>query len=225
MVAQIPELIKNLYEDKFFSSEKSLQDVEGKLNSKGYHPDKAAISIALNKSKDLKRKGKRGKYKYFQREPPKKDKEELDVVYFESGKPRNSRKRFVDLLKSLKGKIKICDPYLNEDSLDALEKVDKSNIKFLTSGLKQNVSVSSKDLQDFKTENPNIEIKAINSDCLHDRYIITDKILYLLGHGFSVRKKESFVIMLPKKIAGDLIQSLSSVFDTRWKNKNNVVLC
>jgi len=225
MAIKTPSLIKSLYESRFFTQERKLSDVEKKLNSDEYFPNKAAISIALNNAKYLRRKGKKGNYTYFQKEPPKKIGEELDVVYFESEKPRTSRKKFVDLLKSLKGDIKICDPYLNEDTLDSLEKIKNADIKFLTSNFKQNIRVSDKDLKDFKTENPKISIKAINSDCLHDRYIITDKILYLLGHGFSVRKKESFVIMLPKKIAGDLIQSLSSVFDTRWKNKNNVVLC
>ena len=225
MTTKTPTLIKNLYGEDFFVSKKSLSDVEKEVNSKHYFPDKAAICIALNNAKYLKRRGKKGNYKYFQKEPSRGNSEELDVIYFESGKPRTSRKKFVELLQCLKGTIKICDPYINEDSLEALEKIKDSKIRFLTSGFKQNIKVSIKDLQDFKAENSNIEIKGINSDCLHDRYILTDKVLYLLGHGFSIRKKESFVIVLPEKIAGDLIQSLSSTFDIRWKNQNNKILC
>ncbi len=74
-------------------------------------------------------------------------------------------------------------------------------------------------------ENPGIEIKGFPFDHLHDRYILSKDKLFLFGHGFSIRNKESFIIELPEKFAKELIQSLNSTFDNRWKNKDNLILC
>ena len=125
----------------------------------------------------------------------------------------------------MKGEIKICDPYLNKDTLEALEELKNAKVKFLTSSKKTNLKVSQQDLKDLKIENKNIEIRGFPHDHLHDRYIISKEKLFLLGHGFSIRNKESFVIELPSKFSKDLIQSISTTFDTRWKNKDNINLC
>jgi len=87
------------------------------------------------------------------------------------------------------------------------------------------MSVSAQNLKDFKTENMNVVVKGFPHDHLHDRYILCNNKLFLLGHGFSIRNKESFIIELPEKFSKDLIQSLSTTFDIRWKNRDNVELC
>ena len=100
----------------------------------------------------------------------------------------------------------------------ALEKMPNAKIKFLTTDNKQKNKISTKDLNDFKQENSNIEFRGIASDCLHDRYIITNEKIIILGHGFSIRKKESFVLELPKRSFEDLYSGLNETFNRRWKS-------
>ncbi|MHA7646652.1 hypothetical protein [Nitrosopumilus sp. S4] len=63
--------VNGLYLEKFFENKKTLHDVESKIKSKKYNFDLPLIAMALNRSKFLKREGKRGSYSYIQKIPPK----------------------------------------------------------------------------------------------------------------------------------------------------------
>ena len=190
------KVIDSLWESDFFKTKRKTKEVREILSEKGLNPEN--ISDLLGKRSYLKNKNG-----WIQKYPSVK-KEELQVYYFESGKPRSSRKDFVKILNELKGDIKICDPYFNKDTLDALEELKNAKIKFLTSSKKSNMSVSAQNLKDFKTENMNVVVKGFPHDHLHDRYILCNNKLFLLGHGFSIRNKESFIIELPEKFSKDL---------------------
>lgn len=214
--------LEELWKTGFFEKIRSLRDIEKEMNSKWkINPSNLTMTLKLKSVKKILMKKPKG---WLQRHPFVQREEDIQVYYFEPGKPRTSRKDFVKILNDLKGDIKVCDPYLNKDTLEALEELKNSNVKFLTSNKKTNIKVTHQELKDFKEEYTNIEIKGFPFDHLHDRYIISKNRLFLLGHGFSIRKKESFVIELPEKFAKDLIQSLSTTFDTRWKNQKNVSL-
>ncbi|NIP62104.1 MAG: hypothetical protein GWN01_11985 [Nitrosopumilaceae archaeon] len=62
--------IRNLYEEKYFSSSKSLGEVSKKLSSKGYNFNPDSVYRALQRSGFLKRKGTTGKFKFVQKYPP-----------------------------------------------------------------------------------------------------------------------------------------------------------
>jgi len=211
--------IDNLWMDEFFKDKKKTADVTSKLRDLGLNPGN--VTDLLRKRKYLRNKNGF----WIQKHPYVKKEDEIEVYYFGPSKPHTSRKNFVTILNNLKGEIKICDPYLNKDTLEALEELKNTKVKFLTLLKKSNLKISSQELKDFKTENNNVEIKGFPHDHLHDRYIISSDRLFLLGHGFSVRNKESFIIELPSKFSKDLIQSLTTTFDTRWKNQGNVSLC
>ena len=212
------QAIDSLWKSKFFKEKKQTKEISLKLNQEfGINPSN--ISDLLKKRKYLKYdKG------WIQRYPAGID-EEISVYYFEPEKPHTSRKNFVKILNEFKGEVKICDPYMNKDTMEALEELKNAKVKFLTSSKSTNLKVSSQELKYFKMENPGIEIKGFPFDHLHDRYILSKDKLFLFGHGFSIRNKESFIIELPEKFAKDLIQSLNSTFDNRWKNKDNLILC
>jgi len=210
------KFIDSLWKKDFFKIKRETKDIRELLSKEGLNPEN--VTDLLKKRPYL--KNKKG---WIQRHPSVKREDEIEVYYFEPNKPRTSRKNFVTILNNLKGEIKICDPYMNKDTLEALEELKQAKVKFLTSSKKSNSKVSSQDLKDFKTENNNIEIRGFSYDYLHDRYILTKNRLFLLGHGFSIRNKESFIIELPEKFAKDLIQSLSVTFDTRWKNQKNSI--
>mgnify|MGYP001588861234 CR=1 FL=1 len=211
--------IDNFWIDEFFKNKKKTIEVTSKLSDLGLNPGN--VTDLLRKRKYLRNKNGF----WIQKYPYLKEDNEIEFYYFEPGKPHTSRKNFVTILNNLRGEIKICDPYLNKDSIEALEELKNTKVKFLTSSKKSNLKALSQELKDFKTENSNIEIKGFPHDYLHDRYIISSDKLFLLGHGFSVRNKESFIIELPSKFSKDLIQSLTKTFDIRWKNQSNVILC
>ncbi len=216
------DALEHLWKEGFFENEASLKNIENKLFEKWkITPSNISMTLKLKSVRKFLIK-KNGGWK--QRRPYEVNKENIEVYYFEPDKPRTSRKDFVSILSNLSGEIKICDPYLTEDCLEALEKISKGKVKFLTSSKKNNIKVTDQDLKDFKAEFSKVEIRGFPFDHLHDRYIITKDKLYLLGHGFSIRKKETFIIELPEKFSKDLIQSLNSTFDNRWKNQNNTIL-
>ena len=207
----------------FFEKIRTLNEIQQEIFKRWKsNPSNLIMTLKLKSIKKFLIKKKKG---WIQRGPALKKEEDIEVYYFEPGKPRTSRKDFVKILNELNGEIKICDPYLNKDSLEALEEIKNANVKFLTSNKKTNIKLSNQELKDIKEEFPNIEIKGFSFDHLHDRYIITKNKLFLLGHGFSIRKKESFIIELPEKFAKDIIQSLTTTFNTRWKNTQNKILC
>ncbi len=57
----------------------------------------------------------------------------------------------------------------------------------------------------------------INSGALHDRYVLTDSRLLLLGHGLKdFGKKETFVLILNQQFAEDTIKTVKDTFDAHW---------
>ena len=63
--------VKELYLEKYFENSRTLNNVETKIKSKKHNFDIYSISMALNRSKYLKRHGSRGRYSYIQKTPPK----------------------------------------------------------------------------------------------------------------------------------------------------------
>jgi hypothetical protein len=67
----VPQLLKDLWGQGFFSSEKNFQAVKDKLSKVGCNPTDAALRMALNRAKFLTQRGTRGDYRYIQKRAPK----------------------------------------------------------------------------------------------------------------------------------------------------------
>lgn len=146
----------------------------------------------------------------------------VEVYYFEPRKKFQSKRILTnDILSNLKGTLKIVDPYVDPKVLGILLKAKAKNVYFLTK--LDNLSLPNKkqfvaELQDFKSEYPNIEFRNYTSSDIHDRYIILNDSLILLGHSIKdLGDKESFAVKLEKRIAGDVYDSLQETFNRRWK--------
>jgi len=113
------KFIDSLWEKDFFKTKKETKNVRKLLSDEGLNPEN--ITDLLKKRSYL--KNKKG---WIQKYPCQKKEEDIQLYYFESGKPRTSRKNFVKILNDLKGEIKICDPYFNKDTLEALEEMTSS---------------------------------------------------------------------------------------------------
>ena len=67
----IPNLLKELWGQGFFSSEKTFPTVRDAIGRLGSHPSDANLGMALGDSDFLTRRGKRGKFRYIQKYAPK----------------------------------------------------------------------------------------------------------------------------------------------------------
>lgn len=144
----------------------------------------------------------------------------MAVVLIEGGQPRTARLRIGEMLASLKGVVRICDPYYGVRTLDTLDHLPNScPIRFLTAKTNDSRRKIQGALTDFSKERPNCEFRLVaDAKEIHDRYILTTTGMFLLGHGLKdIGGKESFVIRLDQKLAPDLLKEVRSKFDERWK--------
>jgi hypothetical protein len=143
----------------------------------------------------------------------------IQVVYIKSGMPTTARKHLAEMLSSLVGITRVCDPYYGLRSFESLAEIPTSSIvRFLTSHTNEKTSALSGPLSDFKHEQPNVEIRLLSSpNTLHDRYILTSDNLFLLGQGIKdIGVKESFIIIISRSYAPDLLRDQEGRFDALW---------
>jgi hypothetical protein len=149
----------------------------------------------------------------------------INLVYIDGTMPRTDRRELGVLLSSLKGTVRICDPYYGVRTLDSLELISRNvNVMFLTYRTSDSALKWAGALKDFKKERPNIELRmAKGKQESHDRYILTDDQILFIGHGLKdIGSKESFVIMLPRKLAEDLLGDVQRSFDQKWANSTGI---
>lgn len=151
----------------------------------------------------------------------------MQVVYFEPGK-RYTSKRLLskNILDSLKGELRIVDPYCSERTLDTLKDIKNEHVKFLTrvDNLREKEREGFlRELQDFKSEKLNIEFRNYLNRDIHDRYIISSDSLVLLGHSIKdLGSKESFAVILNKDASKNIVEAITENFDRRWKQSNTL---
>lgn len=144
----------------------------------------------------------------------------MSVVRIEGGYPRTARLRLGEMLVSLKGSVRVCDPYYGVRTLDSLDHIPKScAIQFLTAKTSESTTKVQGAIKDFIKERPNAEFRiAANPSDLHDRYVLGSDHLLLLGHGLKdIGGKESFMIRVGYDLAPNLIADVARAFDDRWK--------
>lgn len=146
----------------------------------------------------------------------------VNVFYFEPGMKYSSKKLLKDnIFNSLTGELRILDPYCGERTLDMLKGIKSKKVKFLTSLKHQNGKMAEqflRELQDFKSENQNIEFRNYPYTDIHDRYILSLNHLVILGHSIKdLGSKESFAIVLDKSASQNIVDSVSENFNSRWQ--------
>ena len=94
-----------------------------------------------------------------------------------------------------------------------------SSIRFLTKKPdKEEKTFIGRQLRDFTSEHPHVEVRKAQGKDLHDRFILTSDELILLGHGLKdVGGKDSFIIRLGRHLTGDVITTVLQAFDKKWK--------
>lgn len=144
---------------------------------------------------------------------------DVSVFRIESDTPRQARRKLGEVLKSLKGTVRICDPFYGIGTLDSLDFLPKNcEVRFLTQKTNEPTRKISGALRDFHKEKNKTEFRiAPKTAKLHDRYILTENEILILGHGLKdIGNKESFIIVLDKNLIPDLINEMVDFFDKEW---------
>ena len=131
-----------------------------------------------------------------------------EIVHVRPGTPYTSRRKLETILNELKGDVRIVDPYYGLNSLAALNLIPKGcGVRFLTSKPTGDQIVLGVEIAAFKIQNPQIEIRRIaGPNDLHDRYIIDDDHLLLVGHGIKdIGNKQSLIVQLRKQLLAILL--------------------
>lgn len=149
-----------------------------------------------------------------------------DTIYFEPGKKFNSKRILSDkVLDSLKGELKIVDPYCGERTLDVLSK-HKTGVKMLTR--LDNLSPANRsrlvrEITDFKSEYSHVEFRDYAGEDIHDRYILSDAAMVVLGNSIcSLGGKESVAVILESKSNKNIYDEMLSAFNRRWKSAASI---
>lgn len=124
-----------------------------------------------------------------------------------------------EIAGELKGRICVVDKFYGSGSLAILHYFKHgSPLQFLTAKTNENGGAFARELKDFQKEVPSLEVRLFSShQQLHDRYIISDNALVIVGHGIKdIGGKESFLILLKGEATSDLRKTLLEKFDSRW---------
>ena len=147
----------------------------------------------------------------------------IQVLYFEPGKKYVSKRTLSqNMLSSLKGELNVVDQYGGQRTLDLLRFNDGRTVKLLTKldTIRNNTEKSSflREVKDFKSDFPKFEARDYPMNDLHDRYILSDDALVLLGGSMKdLGNKESFAIILRKNANKDIFDTVFEKFKTKWK--------
>lgn len=137
------------------------------------------------------------------------------VVLLEPGKPFAAGMKVESIFSSMKGLIKISDPYVDIKTLDVLYRSANIGIpiRILTSQIKDESTIK-REMQKLHHEGMDIEMRKVMAGVLHDRYFIDDNNFWLSGNSLNnLGKKESFIVML----GADMRNTLNQTFDSRWQ--------
>lgn len=147
--------------------------------------------------------------------------ETISLLGIVSGQKYEADKSLKELFKELRGDIKIVDPYLGDESLSRLLYLENvTSVDFVT---KNTSNLNLALFNSFKSENNNFNFKKSTSNTIHDRYIISDDKIMLLGHGIKdIGKRDSFIISIDNSIAQELINETKLRFHQLWSSATSI---
>jgi hypothetical protein len=161
------------------------------------------------------RKRKSGRWNYLILEEGRREigQDSNDVSFVDPENALQAVRKLHDLLSRLSGSIAICDPYVDETTIEHLCSCPKGcKLRILSTNI-QNSGPLHRVVAAAKSEGHHFEMRIEARPVLHDRYIIDDKNLLILGSslkGFG--KKQCFVT----RAGGDIRATVLKEFEHLW---------
>lgn len=137
------------------------------------------------------------------------------VVFIEPEQALSKIRETEEILSGLQGILSVCDPYVDGRTLDFLAICTSATaIRLLTVNISK-PNPFARDVIAFNKEyGGKLEVRIAAQKDLHDRYIIHDDGLLLLGTSLNgLGKKQSFIVAL----GPDLRADVSAAFESRWQ--------
>jgi hypothetical protein len=138
------------------------------------------------------------------------------VVLIEPGKPFAAGMKVESIFSTMKGLIKINDPYVDIKTLDVIYRSANIGmpIRILTVQIKDEATFK-REVQKLYHEGIDLEVRKTTGGTLHDRYFIDDNHFWLSGNSLNnLGGKESFIVVL----GSDIRNTINQTFDSRWQS-------
>jgi hypothetical protein len=147
--------------------------------------------------------------------------EELDaardaVIFVEPAEGFSGLRETHSLLATLRGDLRVCDPYVDLRTLDALAECSAADsIRLLTQNVKSPKGVQ-QGAKAYQGEHGiTLDIRKSQDRTLHDRYLIHESGMLLVGTSLNgLGLKQSFVVALTDDIRTDVLAAFEATWDT-----------
>lgn len=141
------------------------------------------------------------------------------TIFVDPGNAFSAVRGVEEIIDSLGGDIRFCDTYIDRRTLDFLMSKNLKSVKLLTVNIQGSAAFSA-DLKAFEKQFPGkLIVRQLAQGELHDRYIVHEKGILVLGSSLKdVGKKQSFIISLGK----DISQSVAAAFDRHWNSAKQI---
>jgi hypothetical protein len=148
----------------------------------------------------------------------------VSVTRIEGGKPLTARQNLAEALGQLAGIVRISDPYYGQRTVSVLAEMQRAKeVRFLThkvGGGESGAAVKGA-MRDLMREMPAVSIRVVlaASTISHDRFVLTDDDLILIGHGLKdLGARDSFLIRLPNEFVKGITEEITRAFDDQWSH-------
>lgn len=118
-----------------------------------------------------------------------------------------------DVLSSLKGDVRICDPYLDHTTIEHLCALTLGvHTRLLTFTVKDDARVN-RTLSAAHQDGRRFSIRIAPVGKLHDRYIIDDSVMYIIGTSLNgLGKKQAFLIRAGEDFRAVMVDAFESLW-------------
>lgn len=140
----------------------------------------------------------------------------MDVLFIQPENALTSVRQIQDLMSTCTGVVRLCDPYLAPRSLDYLAQLTSSTEVHVLTQQINSVSSFKGDLKLLRNQlGVPIEIRQVGMRVLHDRYLIDDSEMFILGTSLNgLGLKQSMVVSAGQ----DLRVTALHEFKRLWKS-------
>lgn len=144
-----------------------------------------------------------------------------NILFIDPSAPLTGRRQVQQVMSELQGKVRICDPWIGEKTLDVLAQMTSVvSIQMLSHNID---SLDRQTCKDFTTEyGIPLSIRSTKKDVIHDRYIIHKRGLVTVGTSLNgLGNKQTFVV----KEGSDIANAVGKRFQELWGPAQSTSVC